>query len=257
MGVIKALIAAFSTFSRIPVPSVRLDEKDFRYTLCAFPAIGFVIALLEMIIFKICGMAGLGDILRVCIICAVPVIVTGGIHLDGYCDTCDAKSSYQPAEKKLEILKDPHIGAFGVIRLIVLILLYVAAVSEIKNIWLFGLTFVVSRAFTAISVVSLKSAKKTGMGASEKDNSNKKGVTISSVVWILVCLLAGYIISGAAGLITSACMIAACAVTYILYVRSVYKQFGGFTGDTSGWFLCVMENVMAYVCVVCQLFINI
>lgn len=253
MSVIKALIAAFSTFSRIPVPSVRLDEKDFRYTLCAFPAIGIVIALLEMLIFKACSMAGLGDILRVCIMCVVPVIVTGGIHLDGYCDTCDAKSSYQPVEKKLEILKDPHIGAFGVIRLIVLILLYMAAVSEIKNVCLFGLTFVLSRAFTAISVVSLKSAKKTGMGASEKDNSNRTVVIVSSVIWILVCMLAGYMVSGATGLITSMCMIAACAVTYMLYVRSVYKQFGGFTGDTSGWFLCVMENVMAYVCVVCQM----
>lgn len=255
MGVIRALIAAFSTFSRIPVPSVRLDEKDFRYTLCAFPAIGLVIVLLELIVFKVSSLAGLGDILRVCIMCAVPVIVTGGIHLDGYCDTCDAKSSYQAVEKKLEILKDPHIGAFGVIRLIVLILIYVAAVSEIKNVWLFGLTFIMSRAFTAISVVSLKSAKKTGMGASEKDNSNKIVVIASSVIWILACLSAGYMMSDIAGLITSVCMTVACAVTYMLYVRSVYRQFGGFTGDTSGWFLCVMESVMAYVCVICQMIV--
>ncbi len=256
MSVIKALIAAFSTFSRIPVPSVRLDEKDFRYTLCAFPAIGLVTALLEMIIFKACSLAGLGDILRVCIMCVVPVIVTGGIHLDGYCDTCDAKSSYQPSERKLEILKDPHIGAFGVIRLIVLMLFYMAAVSEIKNVAVFGITFVLSRAFTAISVVSLKSAKKTGMGASEKDNSNKKAVSISSVIWILACILTGYMLSGLTGFIASLAMIAACTIIYMLYKRSVYKQFGGFTGDTSGWFLCVMENAMAYVCVLCQM-INI
>ena len=256
MSVIKALIAAFSTFSRIPVPSVMLDEKDFRYTLCAFPAIGLVTALLEMIIFKACSLAGLGDILKVCIMCAVPVIVTGGIHLDGYCDTCDAKSSYQPSERKLEILKDPHIGAFGVIRLIVLILIYMAAVSEIKNEVVFGLTFVLSRAFTAISVVSLKSAKKTGMGASEKDNSNKKAVIISSVIWILACILTGYMMYGLTGFIASLTMIAACTIIYMLYKRSVYKQFGGFTGDTSGWFLCVMENAMAYVCVLCQM-INI
>lgn len=256
MSVIKALIAAFSTFSRIPVPSVRLDEKDFRYTLCTFPAIGLVTALLEMIIFKACSLAGLGDILRVCIMCAVPVIVTGGIHLDGYCDTCDAKSSYQPSERKLEILKDPHIGAFGVIRLIVLILFYMAAVSEIKNVAVFGITFVLSRAFTAISVVSLKSAKKTGMGASEKDNSNKKAVIISSVIWILACILTGYMLSGLTGFIASLAMIVACSIIYMLYKRSVYKQFGGFTGDTSGCFLCVMENAMAYVCVLCQM-INI
>ena len=39
--------------------------------------------------------------------CLIPVWVTGGIHLDGYADTCDALSSYGDREKKLEILKDP------------------------------------------------------------------------------------------------------------------------------------------------------
>ena len=253
MSVIRAVVAAFSTFSRIPFPSVKLDEKDFRYTMCFFPMIGVVIALLEMCIWNICLYAGMNDILRTCIMCAIPVIVTGGIHLDGYCDTCDAKSSYQSAERKLEILKDPHIGAFGVIRLIVLILLYMAAVSEVKNVYIYGLTFVYSRAFTAISVVSLQSARKTGMGASEKNNANRPGVLVSSVIWIVLCNIAGYCLSGAAGLAVTLCMTLSCTAVYILYVRSVYKQFGGFTGDTSGWFLCVMECVMAYVYILCQM----
>ena len=63
-------------------------------------------------------------------------------------------------------------------------------------------------------------------------------------------------LSGLTGFIASLAMIAACVMIYMLYKRSVYKQFGGFTGDTSGWFLCVMENAMAYVCVLCQM-INI
>ena len=44
-----------------------------------------------------------------------PVLVTGGIHLDGFLDTADALSSWQPWEKKLEILKDSHAGAFAII----------------------------------------------------------------------------------------------------------------------------------------------
>ena len=46
---------------------------------------------------------------------SIPLLVTGGFHLDGYMDTMDALHSYQKKEKKLEILKDPHIGAFSVI----------------------------------------------------------------------------------------------------------------------------------------------
>ena len=43
------------------------------------------------------------------------LLVTGGIHLDGFMDTTDARSSYGDREKKLAILKDSHVGAFAVI----------------------------------------------------------------------------------------------------------------------------------------------
>ena len=45
----------------------------------------------------------------------IPVLVTGGIHLDGLLDTADALSSWQTRERRLEILKDSHAGAFAII----------------------------------------------------------------------------------------------------------------------------------------------
>ena len=55
------------------------------------------------------------DISRTLVLIILPVIITGGIHVDGYMDTCDALNSYGDREKKLAILKDSHIGAFAVI----------------------------------------------------------------------------------------------------------------------------------------------
>ena len=52
-----------------------------------------------------------------------PLLVTGGFHVDGFLDTCDALHSYQSMEKKQEILKDPHIGAFAVLSLLTAVLL--------------------------------------------------------------------------------------------------------------------------------------
>jgi adenosylcobinamide-GDP ribazoletransferase len=251
MKIIKSIIAAFSTFSKIPMPVSGLTENDFRYTLCFFPIVGAVAALLEWCVWKICDFALLNSIFRICVMCAVPIFVTGGIHMDGFCDTSDALSSYQPTEKKLEILKDPHIGAFGVIRLIALMLMYVAAVSQIENVYLFGLTFVLSRATSAFSVVTLKPAKKTGMGVTEKTSSNKFAVYISTVFWILICIFTAYFFAGFNGIITALCMVAACVIMYLVYAKKVYHHFGGFTGDTSGWLLCVLECVLAYVCAAC------
>lgn len=50
------------------------------------------------------------------------LLITGGIHIDGYMDTMDAVHSYGNREKKLEILKDSHIGAFAVIMLVTYVL---------------------------------------------------------------------------------------------------------------------------------------
>ena len=61
----------------------------------------------------------------------VPVIVTGGIHVDGLLDTSDALSSWRDREKRLEILKDSHAGAFAVITACVYFLTMYGGMSQI------------------------------------------------------------------------------------------------------------------------------
>ena len=91
-------------FSALPMPQFDWNEKNMRYALCAFPLVGVVCGAL----WCVCGVLPLPVAARAAGFCLVPVWVTGGIHLDGYADTCDALSSYGDTAKKLEILKDPH-----------------------------------------------------------------------------------------------------------------------------------------------------
>ena len=112
MIVLQTMAVAFAMFSALPVPQFTWNSKNMRYALCAFPLIGGVIGAL----WSLCGALPLPDMIRAGGFCLIPVLVTGGIHLDGYADTSDALSSYGDREKKLEILKDPHCGAFAVIR---------------------------------------------------------------------------------------------------------------------------------------------
>ena len=107
MIVLQTVAVAFAMFSAVPVPQFNWTEKNMRYAMCAFPLIGVVIGLL----WFLCGVLPLPGAARAAGFCLIPVWVTGGIHLDGYADTCDALSSYGDREKKLEILKDPHCGA--------------------------------------------------------------------------------------------------------------------------------------------------
>ena len=113
MTALQTIAVAFAMFSALPMPQFDWNEKNMRYALCAFPLVGVVCGAL----WCVCGVLPLPAAARAAGFCLVPVWVTGGIHLDGYADTCDALSSYGDTAKKLEILKDPHCGAFAVIRL--------------------------------------------------------------------------------------------------------------------------------------------
>ena len=66
--------------------------------------IGLLIGLICWALSAICAGLGSPAIFRAALLCAAPVIITGGIHLDGYADTCDALASHADRQKKLENL---------------------------------------------------------------------------------------------------------------------------------------------------------
>lgn len=107
---ISTVIVAFSMFSAIPMPQTEWTNKSMRYALCAFPLIGAVIGVLVCLWRFVCLRMEFSEWILAAGICVLPVLVTGGIHLDGFCDTADALASHQDTEKKLQILKDPHMG---------------------------------------------------------------------------------------------------------------------------------------------------
>ena len=137
MHIIRGIAVAFSTYSKIPMPQFVWKEEDMRYSMCFFPWIGAVIGAILWGWFRLSALLGISTLAFILISAALPLIITGGFHVDGFMDTMDALHSYQPRERKLEILKDSHIGAFSVIKLAEFGLIYVAALSQIVLLWIF------------------------------------------------------------------------------------------------------------------------
>ena len=169
MSVSKSLVIAFSMYSKIPMPHLELEEKDMRYVMGFFPLVGAVTGLIMYGLYKISGYLYVPYISVSLILMILPVVITGGIHLDGYMDTCDARNSYGDVEKKLGILKDSHIGAFAVIRLLVYYVVFFAFIYCIVSkecdglaiAWAF--TFFLSRIISGLAAVNLKGAVNKGM----------------------------------------------------------------------------------------------
>ena len=113
MKLLKAMVIAFSIYSKIPVPQFEWKEEDMEYMMCFFPWIGGVIGLFFFGWAVLCEKFAVGNVCYALIGAAIPLMISGGFHVDGYMDTMDAFHSYQSREKKLEILKDSHMCVCG------------------------------------------------------------------------------------------------------------------------------------------------
>ena len=168
-----------------------------------------------------------------------------GIHLDGFADTIDAVSSYKDREKKLEILKDPHTGAFAVIGLCAYFLITAALWSEVnlKTLSLAVWMYPISRALSGLSVVSFRSAKSSGLLRTFQERADRKRTRIVLSIW-LMSLAAGaiYIFR-----VQGAIIVTAALLVFFYYYKMSFKQFGGITGDLAGYFLQICELVMLTV----------
>lgn len=245
MPVIRSLFLAFSTYSRIPVPQEAWTEENRRYSMCFFPLIGAVIGLLLWGWLSACDALGFGPLLRGAVAALLPLLITGGIHMDGFMDTSDALASWQPMEKRLEILKDSHAGAFAVMSCVGYLLLTCALYSEAKaeNAPLLGCVFILSRAFSAWALTVLKSARPRGMLDAFTRAAEKRIVVLSGIIYSVFCLVVWVLLGRWLALL---CLTA--AVLCLFFYRSmVYEKFGGVTGDLAGWFLQIMELVLTAV----------
>lgn len=246
MHILKSLMIAFSIYSKIPVWQFAWKEEDMRYMLCFFPWIGAVIGGCIYLWSYLCGRLGVGTFCYSVIGTAIPLVITGGFHADGFMDTMDAFHSYQPMGRKLEILKDSHIGAFAVIMLAVYGLIYAGAFSEITDRKLLGIVcegFFLARCLSGISVVSFSSAKKDGMLYLFASNSQKTIVKWVLYVQCAVCVGGMLYQSLLAGSIV---VVTAFAVFAYYYYRTK-KELGGITGDTAGYFVLICEESMLVV----------
>ena len=194
----------------------------------------------------------LPDVLRGALLCALPALVTGGIHLDGYADSSDALASHASPERKQEILRDPHCGAFAVIRLCVYFIAYFslccAAEPTPRVLWCVGAGFALSRALSGLLLTVLPIAGASSLAKAFADAAAKRRVRV---------LLGGIAALSAAAMLwlgglTGAAMLCAAALAVRRYVRTAERAFGGTSGDLAGWFLVKAEFWMLAAVVAVQ-----
>ena len=239
--VINSCFIAFSMYSRLPVPKREWKQEDMRYVLCFFPLVGVLLGAAAVLWHGLCGYLQSEDtVFYAAGQLVLPIMLTGGIHLDGFLDTTDALRSYADREKRLEILQDPHVGSFAVIETIALSVLSFGALTVLtdpREVRLLAGVYVLSRVCSGLCAVTLPCAKREGLLFLFSDSAHKRAV-IGTLCGELILCAAYLLFQSPAG---GALLLLLAGIGSLAYARYTRSVFGGITGDTEGWFLVCLE----------------
>ena len=216
----------FLTIFPVKIKS-EIKNEEFGLSLLYFPFVGLAIGFglsSSAILFSF-----LPILVKGALILIVSVIITGGIHLDGFADTCDGFYGNKPKEKILEIMRDSRIGAMGAMGLILLLLLKFSLIVNLQGIILWKALVemaVFSRWSQVLACGIAHSARQEGKAEYFIEYSSQKIIIIGGVFTIALFLL----MAGLKGVFLFILPFL-CVLLFIQYIK---RRIGGMTGDTIG-----------------------
>jgi adenosylcobinamide-GDP ribazoletransferase len=192
-----------------------------------FPAIGALVGLGAGCVFVLAGAVS-GSLVSAVAAVAAGALLTGGLHLDGLADSADGLLGGGSRERRLEIMRDPRVGSFGAIALILVLLGDVAALSQMSPVR--GLRALVaagalSRLAMLAVVVLVPYARADGLGLMVQGRHRALDIAIGVLFAAIASMLGGFRALVALPLV---------ALTTTLVVVLAKRRIGGATGDIYG-----------------------
>jgi adenosylcobinamide-GDP ribazoletransferase len=238
---------ALRFLTRLPVPWTReaarpdflddaVDEEQdapaprpFGRTVRAFPLVGALLGIAAGFAFAIAIGLGLPVLVAGVIAVAVLALMTGALHEDGLADMADGFGGGHNAEKKLAIMRDSRIGAYGVIVLVLVLAAKVGALADLADIGVVMSGLICAAAASRAAMVAmmrwLPAARGDGLGAQAGQPAAEHvwtGIVIAALLCVLLLTWSGVV----------ALLIAALGALAVGVLAR--RQIGGHTGDVLG-----------------------
>jgi adenosylcobinamide-GDP ribazoletransferase len=224
MTPLRGLHLAHTFLTTLPLPHVgEVKEGEFRYASGFYPAVGWTLgALLALSSWFFSSLPG-G--VAAALLVAVWFGVTGMLHFDGLVDSADALLAAKSPQKRLEILSDVHIGAFGLGVGAVFVLLKWSALEAQTSFLPLLLAPVLARAALLIPMNLFPSARAESLGARSREGN-----------WPL-----GFLIALPAALLAPKLAIVAVIAAIVVAWFASRRLNGGISGDIYGAIVEVTE----------------
>ena len=248
-------LLAWQFFSAVPIKKqLDMNAKSVTWMYGFLPVVGLLMgSIIGSGVLILSHYSDISDLLLAILIVMGFIILTGGLHLDGWIDMSDAFFSYGDKEKRLEILDDPRTGAFGVISVFCLLVLKIGVIYEmLSHGQLAVVPFLVFIPFLArtgmlLYFVTMQPAKEKGLAA------YFKGIIIQNKLAVLIVFqsLLAFGCWFYMGVFSLFILYIAMLIAVVIYRKWSKKHFGGVTGDLLGAFGEGMEVVLWLTILLC------
>jgi adenosylcobinamide-GDP ribazoletransferase len=236
---IKGLLINLQFFTALPIKmELPMDKPHLQGAVRTFPLLGLIQGIIYAgFLYVLIHFTPFSSLAAAFLLWLATILLTGGIHLDGWMDASDAYFSYQDKEKRLEIMKDPRTGAFGVISIIVLLstrfffIYELVKMLEVQTYILIAVLPFLSKSVMGMVLLTVKSAKNEGLGRMFQEAASVKVLWVYPVYIVLVFLLTVFF---SHALVLTGSLILAAIGCYLICRRNALKWFGGITGDVLG-----------------------
>jgi adenosylcobinamide-GDP ribazoletransferase len=240
-------LAAFRFLTIIPLPGRRLTPGEIGRATAYFPAIGLIIGFILLGLNWVLNLILPPALVNILLLVSLAVI-SGGLHLDGFVDTCDGMVGHKTVAQRLRVMKDSRAGAFGIIGVTFLLLVKYAALSSVPALWLAPtllLMPVLSRWSMVWAIFAFPYSRASGLGKAFKQGVSSPDFLVATLIALVIAVmpekLFGLFIMFGVWVIVTA---------LAFYFRS---RFGGLTGDTYGAINEIAEVlVLLFVCLLAQ-----
>lgn len=240
----RAFWVALQFLTRTPVPRLAAPAAaDCGWSVLYYPLVGLLIGAL--LVGAAFAFANVDPVLAAALILVIWVVLTGGLHLDGFADTVDAWAGGQgDRDKTLAIMKDPRRGAAAIVGVMLLLLVKYAALTVLLRIGEWPALLVaplIARTALVFLFLTTPYVRADGIGAAHAAHLPRRGAIVVLVATLGVIVLADFAMT---------VPLIAAAVIVVGLRRMMRRCLGGATGDTLG---ATCEIVEASVLVVAAL----
>ena len=238
-----SLLLALQFFTIIPIKkNLPMEKRHITGMYTVYPWIGAFIGVIACLPLYF----EWSSLMTAFVIVGLGILLSGGLHMDGFIDTADAYFSYRDQAKRMEILDDPRVGAFGVMAIVLLIVGKIIIIAEVLSTesfhWLFIITVpFLSRIVLVVLFSITANAKESGLAHFFKQRLLLQILMPLTAIFLFlaICFI---------GVMTH-WLIAITLLLVLLVFICIYrswslKNFGGATGDLLGASVELMEVIL-------------